>query len=482
MGSTIPELPVRSPQSAASRQEYAQERASRVEAHGIDIIPDEERRGRARSLFFVWAAPNVNYLCIVLGGALMLMGLSLWQAAAVALAGNLFWALPGLVAVSGPAAGAPSEVIMRTMFGVRGNRVNIAISGWLVDVCYLALSWSAAALAAFDLLGEAGVQPDTALKVAVIVLIAVATLAISVYGHAMILRLYLPFTIALAAVLLVVSAYVLDRADWGYRPAQPLHGTLLWSALAGGTTLIASGPLSFNNSADFSRYLARDTSPTAVALWTAFGAIIPNVLLTVIGALAGTALDMTDPQSALSAILPGWFRPAFLLAIILAALANNAMTAYSSGLALLAVGVRIRRSRSVAFDGTLGVALTLYALLVSNFLNTVNNMLELGVALLGPAIAIYSVDILIRHNRYHGPDLVDETPESPYWFRGGINWAGAATLVLATVAASLCLNTTLYEGPVARALGGVDISLPTGILLGGAGYWALTRAVRTSNK
>lgn len=38
-----------------------------------------------------------------------------------------------------------------------------------------------------------------------------------------------------------------------------------------------------------------------------------------------------------------------------------AMTAYSSGLALQAVDVRIRRSRSVAIDGTLGVALTLYA-------------------------------------------------------------------------------------------------------------------------
>ena len=34
------------------------------------------------------------------------------------------------------------------------------------------------------------------------------------------------------------------------------------------------------------------------------------------------------------------------------------MTAYSSSLALQAVGVRIRRSRSVAIDGTLGVAMT----------------------------------------------------------------------------------------------------------------------------
>lgn len=49
------------------------------------------------------------------------MGLSLWQALAVIVVGNLFWALVGLLAVSGPASGTPSEVIMRAMFGTRGE-------------------------------------------------------------------------------------------------------------------------------------------------------------------------------------------------------------------------------------------------------------------------------------------------------------------------------------------------------------------------
>ncbi|MGH3409928.1 MAG: hypothetical protein ACRDRJ_46665, partial [Streptosporangiaceae bacterium] len=40
--------------------------------------------------------------------------------------------------------------------------------------------------------------------------LAVITLAISVYGHATIVRLYLPFTVALAAIFVVLSAYVLS--------------------------------------------------------------------------------------------------------------------------------------------------------------------------------------------------------------------------------------------------------------------------------
>ncbi len=69
--------------------------AARIEAHGIDHIPEQERRGQARRLFSVWAAANVNYLSLVVGAALVLMGLGLWQSIAVIVVGNLFWLFPG---------------------------------------------------------------------------------------------------------------------------------------------------------------------------------------------------------------------------------------------------------------------------------------------------------------------------------------------------------------------------------------------------
>ncbi|QMU71430.1 cytosine permease [Streptacidiphilus sp. P02-A3a] len=451
-----------------------------VEAHGIDVIPDSERHGRPRDLFGVWAAPNVSYLSLVVGGALILMGLSLWQALGVVVVGNLFWALVGLVSVSGAASGTPSEVIMRAMFGVRGNRANIAITGWFASVCYLALNWAAGCLAAFSLVEEVGLDPDTPVKVVIIIAVAAATLAISVYGHAMIVRLYTPFSIVLTLVFLVLAGYVLKHADWDYHPRQSLHGSALLAALAGGLALIASAPLSYSNSADFTRYLPRQTSPAAIAGWTALGAFIPSVLFTGLGVLAGTALDMTDPQGALESIIPGWFKPAFLLAIVLSAVANNAMTAYSSGLALQAVGVRIRRSRSVALDGTLGVALTLYALLVSNFLTTVNSVLELMVALMGPTMAIYATDVLRRRNGYDGHELSDETRTGPFWYSGGVNWAGATALVVGAVAATLCVDTQLFTGPVAAAMNGTDLSLPVGMILAAGLYLLLTRRHRAA--
>ncbi|MFF0475671.1 purine-cytosine permease family protein [Streptomyces sp. NPDC004284] len=467
MASTIPD-------PGAARAEVTppvSDRPARIEAHGIDHIPDSERHGHPRELFSVWAAANVNYLSLVIGGALVLMGLSLWQAVAVTVVGNLFWLLTGFLATSGPAAGAPSEVITRALYGVIGNRVNNAIGGWLVSVCYFALNLAAAATAAFALVEKAGITATTPVKVAVIVVIAALTLAISVYGHALIIKLYLPITLALAGAFTVVALSVFRHADFSYAPAEPLTGVDLWAVIIAGTTMVASGPLSYTTSADFSRYLPRTASPRAITGWTALGAFVPSIVVGSLGAFAATAVDMTDPQNALQKILPGWFVPVFLLALVLGTISINALTAYSAGLALQAVGLRVRRTVSVLFDGTVAVAATLYGVLVSNFLDTVSNALQVIVVLIGPLMAVYATDIVLRRNRYDGRALSDETPGSPFWFTGGVNWAGALSLMAGVASAALCVNT-VYTGPVATALGGIDLSMPVGMIVA-AGLYVL---------
>jgi purine-cytosine permease-like protein len=319
--------------------------------------------------------------------------LSLGQALAVIVAGNLFWAVVGLLAVSGPAPGTPSEVIMRAMFGIRGNRVNIAITGWFACVCYLALNWAAASLAAFSLAADLGAAPGTAAKVAIIVTIAAVTLAISVYGHATIVKLYLPFTVVLTAVFVVLAGYVLTRAQWGYRPAHPLHGTLLCATLAGALALVASAPLSYNNSADFSRYLPR-RHPARLGRGVDGARRDPARLVPArvpAGRRAGHGREQRHDRLQLGPGPAGRRRPH--------------------------PPVPQRRPR-----GTLGVAVTLYALLVSNFLDTMASMLQVMVALLGPSMAIYATDILLRRNRYDGRDLSDQTRTGPFWYTGGVNW------------------------------------------------------------
>lgn len=460
---------------AALTRAEARELAGRVETHGIEHIPGTERHGRARDLFAVWAAPNVNFLAVVIGATLMLIGLSLWQTLAVIVIGNLFSIVTGIVAGSGPAAGAPSEVITRAMFGVNGNRVNVAIAGWLISVCYLAINWAAATTVMVGLLSRVGVAASGWTIAISAIVIAAITLVISVYGHGLIMRLYQPLAAVLALIFLVMAVFVVSGARWDFVPAAPLEGGMLVAMMSAGIALVASAPLSYTNSADFSRYLPANTRVRDVALWTALGMSIPGVIATFVGALAASAVDMSDPEAGLGTFLPAWFAPIFLVSVIVSTIANNAMTAYSSGLALQAVGIRLPRTRTVMIDGVLGVLMTLFALLVWNFLDSVSSALQLAVTILAPVMGVYLADMLWRRNRYDGIALGSEARTSRFWFVGGFHIAGVVALLAGIAASLMCSASLVFIGPISAALGGIDLSVPVGLLVPFGLYSLLVR-------
>ncbi|KUN06198.1 hypothetical protein AQI95_15000 [Streptomyces yokosukanensis] len=122
---------------------------------------------------------------------------------------------------------------------------------------------------------------------------------------------------------------------------------------------------------------------------------------------------------------------------------------------------------------------SLYALLVSDFLDTVGNVLQLTVVLLGPSTAVYATDIVLRRNRYDGIALGDESRTGPFWYTGGFNWAGVLALASGVAVSALCVDT-VYTGPVAAALGGVDLALPTGLVVSSAAYALLTRRIHVT--
>ena len=332
-----------------------------------------------------------------------------------------------------------------------------------------------AAVIGFALTQRIGLGSSTPLEVAVVLVIAAATTVISVYGQGLIMRLYGPLSAALAVVFLAVSVFLVAEADLSYTPPVALHGTDLWITWIAAVTLIAATPLSYTISSDFARYLPRSTSPVAVASYTALGNAVPNLVFLTVGALAATVTDLSDPEAGLRGIVPSWLIGVFMVAIILGILANNALTTYSSGLALQAVGVPLSRVASVAVTALIATAMTLYALFVFDFLDTVSSALVLLIILVGPIMAIYVTDILLRRNRYDGAELSDDGPGSRYWYTGGVNLAGAIACLTAFAAALMCASTEAYTGPVAEALGGLDLSLPVGMLGAAALYAGLPR-------
>ena len=447
-----------------------------VEVRGIEWIPDAERHGHPRELLMLWASSNVTYLYVVLGAVVIGLGLTLAQAAIAIALGNLWWFVVGLIAASGPASGRPSYVVMRALFGVRANRVNVVLSGWGVCVGYGAINLSVGSLATDQLLVWAGIHPSLALRLAIVVITAAVTLTVSIYGHATMVRCAQPFTAVLALCMVALATAVAPHINWAWHPAHVLHGAAGLGVVMTAAAVIASNPLSWTSSADFARYLPGNVRVRDVVVWTALGGFIPAVLLAMLGALAATAADMTDPQAGLTTLLPAWLTPVFLAFIALSSITNNIMTAYSSGISLQAAGVRLRRSLTVLADGVLAFSGTVYALFVSDFLTALQDFLSLSVAVLGPGMAIYATDLVLRRNRYDGAGLGNETRTSPYWYWHGINRAGVIAQLLGTAAALAAIVSKLWTGPIAVLFGGTDLSCLTGPLVACVVYALLMRA------
>jgi nucleobase:cation symporter-1, NCS1 family len=446
-----------------------------IEAHGIDHIPANERYGRARQLIGVWATSQANYLVLVMGGVLVSMGMNFWQALAVTVIGNLFAIMTGFISATGPASGTPSQIIQKALFGPKGNLFSQVFTGWMVNVIFLALNWTGAAYIIFAVLDRWGIKTDDLIKAVVISVLAAITLIISVYGYNFITKSYKYISWSFLVIFGLATVFLLSAVKGDVNAVPPLTGPDFWIMAFAGVSLMACTPISYTNGADFSRYLPANTPIRNIVGSVAVGYMVPSIALSALGAYVTAALQAEDPQTAIEGLLPAWFSPLFTIAVVIGTVANNAMTAYSSGLVLQTVGIKLRRSITVIADGIFGVIITLLAVVVWDFIDAMNTLMQLIVVTVAPLMSLYLADMWLRRNKYDGRALEFATPTSQYWYTNGYNIAGIVAFLAGFGAALLSVYTTFYEGPILGLLGGIDISFEVGIILPAIIYIAAKR-------
>jgi purine-cytosine permease-like protein len=406
----------------------------RVETRGIEPIPDAERHGRPAEQFWVWCAANIGLLGIVYGVIVVSFGLNLPQALLAAVVGTVgSFALVGAVSLAGKRTGAPTLVVSRAAFGRRGNALPnlvsyISLVGWEIVLVALAVQ------AAEALLGRLGVTGGTWLTALAFALVAGVTIAIGLLGHATILRVQRWSTYAFAALTVVFIALYLPEIDWAGLGALP-SGSWLEAWVPAVSILAAGLGIGWINAAgDYSRYLPPGTSSRALWGWTTAGASVAPLVLIGFGVLVaggGTELASSgNPVADLAEPLPTWFLVPYLVTAAGGLIAGAVLDIYSSGLNLLALGVRLERYKSVAIDGVLMVLGNIYILFVAeDFLGTFQGFLiALGVPLAAWA-AIFLCDMaLLRRDGYAVADLYRAGGRY-----GDVNWVGVGAFVVATV-------------------------------------------------
>ena len=448
-----------------------------VETRGIEPVPIGERRGRALGLFGVWFAANVGILSFVFGAILASFGLDLVQAVAVTLVATVAsFLLVGAVSVAGTWSGMPALTLSRRALGRVGNLGPAAVS-W-VSV----LGWEAVAsvIAAWALLGLGhvafGISAGPVADVVALGAVVVASLVLGLVGHQAIMGFQRAATLVFGALSVVLVPLLLVHTHWSAvagRGAAPLG-----SVLAAGSILAAGTGVSWVNLApDYSRYLPVRERPAAIAAWVTLGAALPTVVLVLTGYALATRLPALatslDPVGPVGTLLPSWFSVPYLLAAAGGMLAETDLSCYSSGLTLLALGVRIRRSRTVVVDAAVVAVAGLWMMLGrQGFLAPFESFLELLAAGLAAWAGVVLADLWRARRRRPGSDVADHYATWQAFDAVGVAaWAAGTTVALLTTVSPF-FTGSLARGFLAQGSFGFALGLPLALMVAGAG-WAV---------
>ena len=394
--------------------------SSNLELNGINFISESERKGKARSLFWPWAAANVSFLAISYGSFFLGFGISFWQATAAAIIGTVgSFLLVGISSLAGKRANAPTMTLSRAAFGVKGNKIPGFLS-YLIFVGWETVLVSLATLASETVFTRVGnIDPDLS-RILGFLLAGGLTIVGGVLGFKVIMKLQVYLTIS---TLILTFGYIfltIDSVDWSKVSSIP-NGTTqgFIGALIFGVTGIGLGWVGC--AADYSRYLPRSTSGKSVVGWTVFGAAIVPITLVIYGSLLAASspelseLVASDPIGALTTLLPTWYLIPFALVAILGLIGGAILDLYSSGLTLVSIGVPVKRHTAAAIDGLIMTIGTIYLVWFASdfFVPFQGFLITLGVPV-AVWSAIFVADVLMRKG-YAEDELFDPKGRYGSW-------------------------------------------------------------------
>ena len=459
-----------------------------LELNSINFIKEEERGGKPSSLFWPWCGANVSLLALSYGAFFLGFGISFSQVAiAAVLSVVLSFVLVGVSSLAGKKSNAPTMTLSRAAFGVRGNIVPGFLS-YLIFVGWETVLVALATLATETVFARLGHLDHNLARIIGFLIAVGLTVFGGVLGFHVIMKLQKWLTIATAVMTIGYILLTMSHVDWS--KVSSLHGGSLQAfigAIIFGITGVGLGWV--NSAADYSRYLPRTSSSRSVIGWTVFGSSLVPVILTIYGALlAGSSKDlndkiMMDPVGALTSLLPTWYLIPFAIVAVLGLIGGAILDLYSSGLALVSIGLPVRRHVAASIDATIMLLGTIYIVWhASNFIGPFQGFLiTLGVPI-ATWSAIFVADVMMRKRDYAEAELFIPTGRYGAWnFRSII-----LTVVGSIIGWGFVTNTFAswlsWQGYFMGAIGGkngtwasANVGVIFALIVGFFGHVALSR-------
>jgi purine-cytosine permease-like protein len=438
-----------------------------VEPGGTGFIPLDERHGRPWQLLWTWTSPNMEFATVGVGilGTLY-FGLSFWQAFwAIVLGTALGSGTHGVLSAWGPRHGLPQMVISRSAFGFFGNILPAGINAIVAGIGWFAVNSVSGALALHVLISG---MP----KWLCLVLVVAAELLLAFFGHNLVQAFERYAFPALCVIFVVASIWVLTKSHPG-AAHKPIPGG--WLIMFGATFGYAVGWNPY--ASDYTRYLPAESNRVAVGVAAGLGVFWSCALLEVAGAGVVTAGQSALDPSAFTNLLPTWLGKLTLVAVVVGAIAANALNVYSGSISFMALGFRLPGSAAraiiaVAF-GVIGMILGFTSL---DDPAKYEDFLLIIAYWIAPWLGVVFVDRIFQR----GKDIQAILGDRRY-----VNIAGPVAMFVAMVVSIwLFSNQAKYTGPLVHSHPGIgDITFEVGFVIAAVLYaaiYALRRPRTTS--
>ncbi len=414
----------------------------------------------------------------------MTFGLSVPQAIAAILVGNLTYAFLGFASLQGPKTGTTAFMVSRAPFGQNGNRL-VALFNWGTQVGFEIEGVYFVVVTVLLLFARGHTTLNGSGKVGIIILAVVVQAALPLLGHATISKIFRYMAYVFIVFFVVLAVFVFQRVHLSTFHVHPATLAVWTTALV---LLTSVGGLGWTeNGNDYSRYLPRST-PGYKTFWAAaLGGAIPSILLEILGVLAYTVTTKTvgPAELPIPQTFASWFVVPFLIFAILQLLAINTVDLYSSGVTLQALGVPVKRWGAVIIDSVVCGVVVGIIVFHGNFYADFAGFLLYIIVWLSAWFGVFITDYVLRRRRYDAASLAAERG-GLYWRNGGVHWPAIIALAAGMVAALMWINAAFdvpsYTGPISNhfpGLAGGDFSWALGIIVSSLVYWALAaRGVR----
>lgn len=449
---------------------------ARIETRSIDYVPENERHGKISHQGPFWFVGNFQPFTLALGFVGPSLGLSLWWSIIAGIAGIAFGTLfMAFHATQGPVLGLPQMIQSRAQFGFRG--VLLPLIGTLFT--FVGFNVVDVVIIKSGLQSIFGWNP-----VVVAAAITVIAALLAIFGHDLLHKSFrVLFWISLPLWIILTVSVLFGGVTGG--PAAP--GGFSWVGFLAQFGVAASYNITYAPYvSDYSRYLPRDTKPTAIIASVFVGAAGSPTWLIPLGAWMATYLGASDALAGInetgnSAI--SYLGSVLAIVSTLVLVATMGLNAYSGMLTVVTAldslrPVKPTRRLRVVTIIALAVAWFVMSLLLTNATTALNTTLLIMLYLLVPWTAVNLTDyFFVRRGHYAIADLF--TPNGIYgaWSRRGL------TAFVVGIAAEIpFVVLPFFIGPAAAAMGDVDIAFIVGLLVSGVVYVLLTRSLDVSHE